>query len=67
MKTSQQQTGFDNKQVKIVIWKCNHILYSKNFGCKKVWSIRTLGSLAEKLQQIEVCLHRECYANSEYW
>ena len=35
----------------------------KNFGGKKVWRMRTVGSLVEKLQQIEVHLHRECYGN----
>ena len=39
----------------------------KNFGGKKVWRIRTVGSLAEKTWQIEVHLHRECYGNSQNW
>ena len=39
----------------------------KNLGSKKLWRIRTVGSLAVKLWQIEVPLHRECYGNSENW
>ena len=31
----------------------------KNFGGKKLWRIRTVVSLVEKLWQIEVHLHRE--------
>ena len=43
------------------------IPYNKNFGGKKLWRIRTVGSLAEKLWQIEVHLHRECYGKFENW
>ena len=41
-----------------------HIPYSKNFGGKKLWRIRTVGSLVEKL---EVHLFRECYGNYKNW
>ena len=43
------------------------VLYSKNVGSKKVQRIRTVGSLVEKIWQIEVHLHRECYGNCENW
>ena len=41
----------------------------KNFGGKKVWRIRTVGSLAEKklYSRIKVHLHKKCYGNSENW
>ena len=45
---------------------CYTVQY-KNFGSKKLWQIRTVRSLAEKLWQIEVHLHRECYGNCENW
>ena len=33
--------------------------YSKKFGSKKVWQMRTLGSLVEKLWQTKVYLYRK--------
>ena len=43
------------------------VIYNLNFGGKKVWWIRIVGSLVEKLWQIKVHLHKECYGNSENW
>ena len=34
----------------------------KNIGCKKVWGIRAVGTLAEK-----TLATKECYGNSKNW
>ena len=46
-----------------------HMCYRtvNDFGGQKLWRIRTVGSLVEKLWRVEVHLHKECYGNSENW
>ena len=52
-----------------VVVYCSIFSYriEKTSVVKKVWRIRTAGSLAEKLWWIEVYLHREYYGNGENW